>query len=235
MEEEEFRKYLKKKGKRLDVIERNVKAVKEFISFLKEEKKKKLEDVKTEDITSYVTFIEKVKKQSAKGSLYVLMNYFRFVENDVLLKHSAKLREERTKKTRRIFPIKEFLNIDPDYIKKLSEVGIKNVEQMLESGKTIKQRIELSKQLEIPEEVILELVKLSDITRMGYIKKKLSRLYYDSGLDSPMKVAKFEPDMLYNHFKKFVEETGWDGMVPNPSDLVSNIKSARSLRKVVEE
>ena len=235
MDEEEFRKYLKRKGKKLDVIERNVKAVKKFISFLKEEKKKKLEDVNTEDITSYVTLIENVQKQSAKGSLYIFINYFRFVENDVLLKHSAKLREERTRKTRRIFPIREFLNIDPEHVKKLSEVGIKNVEQMLESGRTIKQRKELSQQLAIPEEAILELVKLSDITRMGYIKKKLSRLYYDSGLDSPMKVAKFEPDELYKHFKQFVEESGWDGMVPNPADLVNNIRGARSLKKVVEE
>ena len=82
---------------------------------------------------------------------------------------------------------------------------------------------------------MIKLVKLSDITRMGYIKTKLSRLYYDSGLDSPMKVAKFEPDELYKHFKKFVEETGWDGMIPNHADLVNNVKGARSLKKVVEE
>ena len=48
---------------------------------------------------------------------------------------------------------------------------------MLEKGKTKKQREQLSKQLDIPEEAMLELVKLSDITRLGYVKKKLSRLY----------------------------------------------------------
>jgi len=31
------------------------------------------------------------------------------------------------------------------------------------------------------------------------------------------------------------EESGWDGMVPNPSDLVYNIKNAKQLPKVVEE
>ena len=179
--------------------------------------------------------IEKVKKQSAKGYLYVLMNYFRFRENEELLRFSGKLREERTKKSRRIFPIKEFLDINPQHIKKLAEIGIKNVEQMLEAGKKKQQRKELSDLLGIPEEAILELVKLSDITRMGYIKTKLSRLYYNSGLDSPEKVAKFEPDELYEHFKKYVKESGWDGMVPNLADLVNNIKGARSLKKVVEE
>ena len=58
---------------------------------------------------------------------------------------------------------------------KLGEIGIKNVEQMLELGKIAKQRKELSEQLDIPEENILELVQLSDITRLVYVKSKLSR------------------------------------------------------------
>ncbi len=106
---------------------------------------------------------------------------------------------------------------------------------MLEKGKTKKQREDLSKQLAIPEESILELVKLSDITRLGYVKKKLSRLYYDAGLDSPAKIAEFEPKELHEFFIRFVEESNWDGMVPNPSDLVYNIKTARKLSKVVED
>ena len=235
MKEEEFRKHLKRKTKKPDVIERNVLAVKKFVAYLEEEKGKTLDEVNSDDITAYVEMIEKVKKKSAKGHLYVLMNYFRFRENEELLRFTGKLREERTKKSRRIFPIKEFLDINPQHIKKLAEIGIKNVEQMLEAGKKKQQRKELSDQLGIPEEAILELVKLSDITRMGYIKTKLSRLYYNSGLDSPEKVAKFEPDELYEHFKKYVKESGWDGMVPNLADLVNNIKGARSLKKVVEE
>jgi hypothetical protein len=106
---------------------------------------------------------------------------------------------------------------------------------MLEKGKTRRQREQLSRQLDIPEEALLELVKLSDITRIGYVKRKLSRLYYDAGLDSPAKIAKFDPKELHALFVKFVEESGWNGMVPNPKDLVNNVKSARKLTKVVEE
>ena len=235
MKEEEFRKHLKRKGKKPDVIDRNVLAVKKFIYFLKDERGKELDEVNSDDISVYVDMIENVKKHSAKGYLYVLMNYFRFRENEELLRFSGRLREKRTKKSRRIFPIKEFLAINPRHIEKLAEIGLKNVEQMLEAGRTKKQRKELSDQLSIPEEALLELVKLSDLTRMGYIKTKLSRLYYNSGLDSPEKVAKFEPDDLYEHFKKYVEESGWDGMIPNPKDLVVNIKGARSLSKIVED
>jgi hypothetical protein len=231
---EEFRKYLKRRGKKPGVVDRNVHVLKHFISYLLEKREKDLDGVTADDIEAFVMEIES-RKQSAKGYLYVLMNYFRFLGNKELLHHTSTLRDQRTKKTRRIFPIKEFLNINQDHVKKLAAIGIKNVAQMLEKGKTKKQREQLSKQLDIPEEAILELVKLSDITRIGYVKKKLSRLYYDAGLDSPAKIAEFEPKQLHAFFVKFVRESGWDGMVPNPKDLVNNIRNARKLSEIVEE
>ncbi len=234
MNEEEFRKHLKRRGKKPAVVDRNVRVLKGFISYLLEKRGKDIDSGTTDDIDAFVAEIES-EKRSAKGYLYVLMNYFRFLGNEDLLHHTQTLREERTKQTRRIFPIKEFLNINQDHVKKLASIGIQNVEQMLDKGRTQKQREHLSKQLGIPEEAILELVKLSDITRIGYVKKKLSRLYYDAGLDSPAKIAEFEPKQLHEFFVKFVESSGWDGMVPNPKDLVNNIRSARKLSKIVEE
>ena len=106
---------------------------------------------------------------------------------------------------------------------------------MLEAGKTIKQRKELAKQLIIPERGILDLVELSDITRIGYVKSKLATLYHSAGFDSPTKIAKFTAEELYEYFKQFVEKTGWNGMVPNPSDLEHNIKSAKMLKEIVEK
>ena len=234
MNEAEFRKYLKRRGKRPSVVDRNVHVLEDFISYLREKREKDIDSVTTDDIDAFAKDIES-KKQSVKGYLYVLMNYFHFLGDNDLLHHTKARREERTKKTRRIFPIREFLNVDQGHVKKLATIGIENVEQMLEKGKTKKQREQLSTQLDIPEDAILELVKLSDITRIGYVKKKLSRLYYDAGLDSPAKIADFELKQLHEFFVKFVEESGWKGMVPNPKDLANNIKSARKLSKIVEE
>jgi hypothetical protein len=39
---------------------------------------------------------------------------------------------------------------------------------------------------------------------------------------------------LYEYFKAYVEDSGWDGMVPNKKDLENNIKSARKLKEIVE-
>ena len=234
MDEVAFSKFLKKKGKKQGVIEKNIHNIKTFEDYLKKERSKGLESTTKEDIEIFVERLEQEKK-SPKGPLYVLMNFFKFINNEELLEVTRSLREERTSKTRRVFPLKEFLDVNQEYVQKLASTGIKNVEDMLAAGTRKKQREELASQLDIPEEVILELVKLSDITRMGYIKKKLSRLYYNSGLDSPAKVAQFEPEELHAFFTKYIEESGWDGMVPNPADLIGNIASAKKLRKIVEE
>ncbi|NIQ05924.1 MAG: DUF4332 domain-containing protein [Candidatus Korarchaeota archaeon] len=231
MNEEAFRKHLKKKGKKANVIDRNVSSVNRFIEFIE----KKIDLATKEDIDSYVYEIEKKQKKSAKGPLYVLMNYYEFVENKDMLSYVAKLREERTKKTRRAFPLKEFYNVNMETVGKLASIGIKNVEQMLDAGKTIQQRKELSQQLGIPEKDILELVELSDITRIGYVKSKLARLYHNVGFDTPTKVSKYKAENLYEHFKNYIEKSGWDGMIPNLADLKNNIKSAKTLKEIVEK
>ncbi|MCG3256910.1 MAG: DUF4332 domain-containing protein [Candidatus Heimdallarchaeota archaeon] len=235
MKEEEFGKFLKRKGKKADVIDRNVTSVNRFIEFLKKERGKKLDSTTKDDIDAYVNEIEKNQKKSAKGALYVLMNYYKFTEDSEMLSYVAKLREERTKKSRRVFPIKEFYNVNTGYVQKFASTGIKTVEQMLEAGKTKQQRKKLSEELNIPEEAILELVELSDITRLGYVRKKLARLYHNAGFDTPTKVAKFEANELYEYFKKHVKESGWEGMVPNPKDLENNISNAKKLKEVVEK
>jgi len=233
MNENEFRAFLKKKGKKQKVIERNVNFMKKFSLFLQDEMNTALDQVKIDDIDIFIKKLEQ-NKQSAKGSLYVLMNYYKFSNDIELLKHTASMREDRTQKSRRIFPLRDFLNIDPVFVKKLEKIGIKNVDDMLKQGSKKQQRRALSDQLDIPEESLLELVKLSDLTRLGFVKAKLTRLYYNSGLDSPAKIAEFEPDKLHAFFVKFVKESNWNGMIPNPDDLVGNISSAQKLDNIVE-
>jgi len=66
MDEEEFRKYLKRRGKKPAVVNRNVGVLKDFISYLLEKREKDLDGVTTDDIDAFVMEIES-KKQSAKG------------------------------------------------------------------------------------------------------------------------------------------------------------------------
>jgi hypothetical protein len=234
MDEKAFATFLKKKGKKADVIERNIRTVNNVADFMKREFHKQFGDISPDDIKQYVAALE-AQKKSPKGSLYVLMNYFKFIGDKELLKCAASLRQKRTEKSRSVFLLKNFMDVNQKCVKILADAGIKNVNDMLEMGNTKIKRENLSQKLNIPEDAILELVKLSDITRLGYVKTKLTRLYYNAGLDSPQKIAAFEPDELHTFFVKFVKESKWDGMVPNPKDLVGNITSARRLKNIVEE
>ncbi len=234
MDEKAFAVFLKKKGKKADVVERNIRTVNNVADFMKREFHKQFGDISSDDIKQYVSALE-AQKKSPKGPLYALMNYFKFTGDKELLKCAASLRQTRTEKSRSVFLLKNFMDVNQEYVKIFTKAGIKNVDDMLKAGNTKVKRKKLSQQLNIPEDAILELVKLSDITRLGYVKTKLTRLYYNAGLDSPEKIAKFEPDELHAFFVKFVKESGWDGMVPNPKDLVGNIARARKLEKVVEE
>lgn len=228
-----FRKYLKRRGKKDNVIQRNIRTIEDFQSFLKNENKSTFSKISVEDIRYYMDNIEKAGG-SAKGFLYVLMNYFHYTKDQKLFSYTAQLREERTSKTRKIFSLKNFLGIDQKIIEKLGSIGIKNVDQMIEHGRSREQRKQLATHLKIPEKKILELVTLSDLTRLGYVKRKLSRLYYDAGIRSPHQIAEFEPETLYEFFKVYVKDSGWSGMVPNLKDLENNIKSARELTEIVE-
>ena len=227
---ESFKKHLKRKGKKDSVIDRNIRTVNQFFYYLKSDVDT---DVSTEDIEAYIEAIEK-EGQSAKSFLYVMMNYFRYTEDEDMYSYVAELREERTSKSRRKFQIKDLLETDKEAVRKLNSVGIRDVDQVLELCKTKEQRSQLAHELNISEDSILEIVHLSDLTRLGYVKRKLSRLYYDSGFRSPVEVAEYTPERLYEHFKSYVHDSGWDGMVPNPKDLENNIKNAKSLDDIVE-
>ena len=132
-----FEDSLRKKGKKRSVIERNIRTVSEFHKFLNENEIS-IHDLTPNTIDLYVKKIENSKK-SAKGPLYILMNYFEYLGDNDLYRYTSDLREERTQKSRRLFPLSGFLDIDPQVIETLSYDGIKNVNQMIINGKTVEQ------------------------------------------------------------------------------------------------
>jgi len=220
----------RKKGKKRTVIERNTKWISDFHKFL-QRNEVTTSEISSNSIDLYVKSIEDSKK-SAKGPLYVLMNYFQYLGNKELSRYTADLREERTKKSRRVFPLSGFLDIDPEVIEKLHSAGVNNVNQMIEVGRTNESRIRLAESLSIPLVAVEELVALSDITRVGYVKAKLSRLYYNAGIRSADQIANYEVDELYNLFKDYIDSSKWNGMIPNKSDLAYNIERARKLSPI---
>jgi hypothetical protein len=137
-------------------------------------------------------------------------------------------------KKRNPFKLRDFRGIDPVAIAKLESRNIKNIEHMLVAGRTKRQRSTLAEETDIPEDAILELVKLSDLARLPGVKGIRARLYYDAGVDSIEKMASWEPEALRVMVTKYVERTGFEGIPPLPKEVSSTVANAQKLPIVVE-
>jgi hypothetical protein len=132
------------------------------------------------------------------------------------------------------FKLRDFVGIDLEYISKLEAVRIKYTGQILSAGKTPQSRADLSARVGIPEEAVLELVKLSDLARLPGVKGIRARLYYAAGVDTVEKLASFEPQALLDLTAEFVQKSGFEGIAPLPKEVSSTISNARLLPTVVE-
>jgi len=77
-------------------------------------------------------------------------------------------------------------------------------------------------------------VKLSDLARITGVKGIRARLYYDAGVDTVEKMAKWDAEKLREMLVSFVERTRFDGIAPLPKEAEFTVKTAKKLPKVVE-
>lgn len=105
---------------------------------------------------------------------------------------------------------------------------------MLAAGETKESRSELAQKTGVAESDLLELVKLSDLSRLPGVKGIRARLYYDAGIDCVEKMASWEPEALRLMVSKFVEQTDFDGIPPLPKEVRSTVENAQKLPSVVQ-
>ncbi len=215
------------------MVRRVIVYVTEFEQYLQEKRGRKgLDKACPEDLEAFVSWFEEERNESAKLCLWGIRYYYEYTSNKEMHECARELRGKRIEKAP--FALKEFRGVSQEHVKKLASIGIKNVKQMLEAGRTRDKRKELSAKTGVPAEAILELVKLSDLARIQGVKGIRARLYYDAGVDSIEKLAKWNPEELRVMLIKFVERTGFEGIAPLPKELESTIAEAKKLPKIVE-
>ena len=153
---------------------------------------------------------------------------------DIILQNQPKELHEMPVKKINPYKLRDFRGVKPEFIDRLETLGIKNTRQMLSEGQTAASRSSIAKQAGIPYEVVLELVKLSDLARLPGVKGIRARLYYDAGVDCVEKLAVYEPEALLEETAAFVKRTGFEGIAPLPKEVSSTITNARALPNVVE-
>ncbi len=233
MDEKGFEGFLKKGGRSQSAIKRCIDYVREFETYIRNRKgNKKLSEASPENLKDFAEWIEKESKTSAKTHLWALSHYFEYTSDETMRKLANELRVQRIK--RKPFELKKFRGVNSEHVDKLASIGIRNVKQMLEAGKTWVSRQNLSEKTGIPLEAILEFVKLSDLARIPGIKGIRARLYFDGGVDAIEKMAEWNPRELREMLIEFVERTGFDGIAPLPKEAEFSVKKAKKLPKIVE-
>jgi len=233
MDEEGFRKFLKKGGRSQSALERCTSYVVDFADYLHENRNvTSIDDASKNDLESYMDWVETPPKTSAKLHLWALSYYFEYTSNKNLRVLAGELRRQRIK--RKTFKLKKFRGVSSEYAKRLAALGIEDVEQMLKVGRTRVDRQKLSEKSDVPIEAILEFVKLSDLARIGAVREVRARLYYDAGIDTVDKFAKWDPEKLREYLIKFVQRTGFKGIAPLPKEARNAVRNAKRLPKIVE-
>ncbi len=231
MDEKGFRQFLKKSGKKEHVVEELISQVRAFEAHLAGKQHIGVEAANKQDLQDHVKALTQGEiKERMRG----LALYYQFVGNAFLAKLASDIREQEIAKARPGFKLREFRGVSLAEVAKLEAVGIVTVEHMLAAGKTPEARQELAKQTGVSPQAILELVKLSDLSRLGAVKAVRARLYYDAGLDTPDKFTQWEPEALRQMLVEFVERTGFDGIAPLPKELRNTITTARRLPEAVQ-
>jgi hypothetical protein len=230
---EAFGKFLKRGGRSQSAAKRVIVQVTEYERYLREKKGcKELDKASPEDLKAFVSFVEEKKKGSAKKYLHSIRYYYDYTSNKELCNLARMLRKQRI--TQAPFPLKDFRGINSVHIEKLASLRIRNVKDMIEAGRTRKAREELAIKTRIPIKIILELVKLSDLARIYGVKSVRARLYYDAGVDTVEKMAKWDPEKLRAMLIGFVEKTGFDGIAPLPKEAEFTVAEAKKLPEIVE-
>ena len=102
--------------------------------------------------------------------------------------------------------IKEFSGISSDTVTKLEKLGITNTLKLFDRVLDTIRRKELANETGIEESVILELTKLTDLSRIKWVGVTFARMLYDLGIDTVEKASKANPVELHNRLNQFNKE-----------------------------
>jgi len=233
MMEEGFRNHLRKQGKKDHVIKGLMDSVRLFENYLNKQTKE-IRLTTKEDLFGYAASCESEKKGSARIRIRGVGLYFGYIGNNEMAAAANGIRQAHISKDRSLFKLKDLLWVNQTHISELKIIGVTNISQMIESGKTPDARKKLAKSTGMTTEDILELVRLSNLARISGVKSIRARLYHDAGLDTLDKIALLDPLKLRDVCIRFVEATDFPGIPPTLKEAAYTVSSARTLPRIIE-
>jgi site-specific recombinase XerD len=229
----DFAAFLKKKGKKQDVIDSIVADVALFEQFLRNIRSKSIEETDTDDILRFVDACGKGGNLLSK-KLRSIALYFGFLSKPSLAALASEFREREISAKRKALRLDQISNCDRTIVDKLAKAGIVNTYQMIEAARSAELRENLAAHTGIEMERILEYLKLSDLSRLKGMKGVRVRLYYDAGVDTLDKLSSWDPEELRKMLIDFVRRTSFEGIPPLPKEVSTTIEAAKKLERLID-
>ena len=145
------------------------------------------------------------------------------------------LRRRAGSYTPRPMPLKKLPGIDSEHVERLAALGIKDTKQLFDRAKSKEDRAELSELADVPDDAVLELVKLSDLARPPYVGPVFARLLYETGVDTIARLSEQPPEA----FREILIATNaekeiYRAPIPGDEDLASWLETVRQLPQAIE-
>jgi hypothetical protein len=196
-----------------------------FEDFLTD-RNKTLDDATPDD---FAAFLDSVKPKYRYFSfISAVRNYYAFTGNERMKYVLEELDYQRPQP----YKLTRHIDVNPAYLESLASLGIETSRALIQSGKTKQDRERLSEKTGIPYKELLELVKLSDLSRKWGPKR--TRLYYNAGYDTFDKVAAMNPTEFRESIIAYVEATGINFTPPTPGEAHSAIEGAKRRPRIVD-
>jgi predicted flap endonuclease-1-like 5' DNA nuclease len=129
--------------------------------------------------------------------------------------------------------ISEIEGIGEGYAAKLATVGVKTIENLLETGATSKGRDVLAEATGVSGKLILKWINHADLCRLSGVGPQMAELLEAAGVDSVAELAQRNAANLAEKLDEVNAVKNLVNRVPNEGTLSEWITAAKALPKVV--
>jgi hypothetical protein len=102
--------------------------------------------------------------------------------------------------------IREFVGISTDTISKLEKFGITDTFCLFDKVKTPESRKKLGGEADVKDSELLELTRLTDLSRIKWVGTMFARVLYEPGFDTVQKVADASYEDMYRRITQINRE-----------------------------
>ncbi len=129
--------------------------------------------------------------------------------------------------------IKQIEGIGEKYAERLSTVGIRTVDQLLEQASTAAARMRLADETQLGVEQVTQWTHQADLMRINGVGPEFSELLVRAGVVTVPKLAFRSAESLHEELVRCNDDHGLVRRVPSATELHAMITQAKTLPKII--